>query len=43
MEVPEGYIATYSRAQYTSHTWCRQYKTKKTTIEKRVFQIRYRR
>ena len=26
LEVPGGYITTCFRAQYTSHTWCRQYK-----------------
>ena len=26
LEVPGGYIATCFRAQYTSHTWRRQYK-----------------
>ena len=47
LEVPGGYITTCFRAQYTSHTWCRQYKSKKQLsnyfLLKPVFQIRYRR
>ena len=32
LEVPGGYITTCFCAQYTSHTWCRQYKSKKQLL-----------